>query len=214
MSVVTLFTRKAPTMAGLEFDAVLEDTFESSVVFTQFPIEAGANATDHGIIQPNRWTLTGAISNNPLQLSVTDFAGALSNFAGSGALAGAAGLSAGFLSGSDDTRASDALSLLIEIKNARQPFDIDAGDITLTNMVITNITRTKNPANEGALVFVAELQELPTLDTVLSQGQPKQEELTEGDPAQSQASSLIDKGEQALSGIGDSISSLVDGILS
>lgn len=214
MSVVTLFTRKAPTMAGLEFDAVLEDTFESSVVFTQFPIEAGANATDHGIIQPNRWTLTGAISNNPLQLSVTDFAGALSNFAGSGALAGVAGLSAGFLSGSDDTRASDALSLLIEIKNARQPFDIDAGDIMLTNMVITNITRTKNPANEGALVFVAELQELPTLDTVLSQGQPKQEELTEGDPAQSQASSLLDKGEQALSNIGDSISSLVDGILS
>ena len=213
MSVVTLFTRKAPSIGGIEFEAVLEDTLESSVTFTQFPIEVGANATDHGIIQPNKWTLTGVISNNPLQLSVTDFAGALSNFAGSGALAGVAGLSAGFLSGSDDTRASDALSLLIEIKNARQPFDIDAGDIMLTNMVITNITRTKNPANEGALVFVAELQELPTLDTVLSQGQPSQEELPVDDPAQSQAAALLDKGEQALSDIGDSISSLVDSIL-
>ena len=200
MSVVTLFTAKAPTLGGVEFDAILEDTFEGSVDQTTFPIESGANAADHRIIQPFRWSLVGIVSNNPLRVSATDFVGVLSTF-GDGVLATTAGLSAGFLSGSSDTRAGSALEFLVALMTDRESFSIDAGDIQLSNMGIVDIRRVKTPANEGGLVFEAQLQELPTLDTLLASGNPKQSQLREGDPSQSQTAETINKGEQGLQGV-------------
>ncbi|MCK5126787.1 MAG: hypothetical protein KAR42_11075 [candidate division Zixibacteria bacterium] len=215
MSIVTLFTTKSPTIAGLEFDAVLEDTYESSVEFTQYSIESGANAVDHGIIQPIRWSLTGAISNNELRISSTDLlVGGASNLFG-GVGSAVAGLSAGFLAGSSDTRSSSAFEALRNLQISRQPFTIDAGDVTLTNMVIATLRRTKTAENEGGLIFEAELQELPTLDTVTAQNQqPNQAQLPDDDPAQTQATSLIEKGEQALQVAGDTINSAVAGVIS
>ncbi len=200
MSVVTLFTSKAPTLGGVEFDAVLEDTFEGSVDQTTFPIESGANATDHRIIQPFRWSLVGVVSNNPLRVSATDFIGVLSTF-GDGVLATTAGLSAGFLSGSDDTRAGSALEFLIGLLSSKESFAIDAGDIQLSNMAVVDLRRVKVPANEGGLVFEAQLQELTELDTLLASGNPTQSQLREGDPSQSQAAETINKGEQGLRGV-------------
>ncbi len=215
MALITLFTRNAPTLGGFEFDAVLEDTFEASVQWSQFPIESGANAVDHGIIQPFRYSLTGAVSNNPLRTSFTDFAGALDqvlNLSGIGSTV--TGLAAGFLSGSNETRASETLTFLLGIMVNRTAFDVDAGDIQLQNMVISNLTRVKNPGNEQGLEFVAELQELATLDTVLTVGQPKQSQLRDADPAQTQAAAFINRGEQALRSVGDSINSAVSGVIS
>jgi hypothetical protein len=212
MSIVTLFTRKSPTIGGFEFDAVLEDTFEASVEYTQYTIEAGASVTDHRIIKPFRWALVGAVSNNPLSPALTDFVtGGLSNFGG-GVISTVAGLSAGFLAGSNDTRASDTLLFLLGLMVSGETVDIDAGDIQLSNMVISDLRRIKDAENEGGLIFEAQLQELPTLDTILTIGQPKQDQLREDTPEQSQAAALIDKGEQALKDVGDSINSLVDGV--
>ena len=197
MSIVTLFTSKAPTIGALEFDAVLEDTFEASVEVPTYTIEAGAQVSDHRIIQPLRWSLIGAMSNNPLRLGAGDFVGALSNLADdSGLLAAVTGISAGLLAGSSQTRSSAALEELILLMVSGDPFDVSAGDIDLSNMVITDIRRVKNPTNENGLIFEAQLQELPTLETVtLTLLQPKQNQLRDGDPAKSQASAVIDKGE-------------------
>ena len=215
MSIVTLFTAKSPTIAGLEFDAVLEDTYEATVEFTKYGIESGANAVDHGIIQPATWVLTGAIANNELRASATDFiTGGVSNLFG-GVGSAVAGLSAGFLAGSANTRASSALDALRSLQVERQPFTIDAGDIILTNMVIATLRRTKDADNEDGLIFVAELQELPTLDTVVSQNQqPSQDQLNEGDPSQTQATSLIERGEQALNDVGETINNAVLAVIS
>jgi hypothetical protein len=185
-------------MGGVEFDAVLEDTLQASAQITTYPIEAGANAADHKIIQPFKWSLVGVISNNPLRITATDFTGALSNFIPGGVAATAAGLSAGFAAGSNGTRASDALGLLIDLMASDTPFSIDAVDIKLSNMTIVDIIRTKDPSNEHGLVFEAQLEELPTLDTLLSSSNPKQSQLREGDPAQTQAAEQIDRGEQGL----------------
>lgn len=198
MSVVTLFTKNAPTIAGFEFDAILEDTFEASVEITGYPIESGARAADHKIIQPFRWTLTGAVSNNPLKPSVTDFVGS--------------GLVAGLISGSNDTRASDALTFLIELMTQSEPFDINAGDIQLSNMTIVNISRTKTATNENGLEFVAELQEYATLETLLSDTGVKQSQLADGDPSKSQLSQLLNKGEKALRDVGSSIRDTIGSI--
>lgn len=199
MSVITLFTKTAPTIAGVEFDAVLEDTFEMSSQVTDYPIESGARASDHVILEPFRWSLVGAVSNNPLKPVVTDFLGS--------------GLLAGLLSASNGDRASDALTLLIDLATPPvTPFDIDAGDIQLSNMVITNLTRTKNPENEQGLIFVAQLQEFTSLDTLVSVGSITQDQLLDGDPSKSQATELINRGEQILRDAGQSIRNAIGGI--
>lgn len=212
MSLINIFTRSAPTMAGFEFDAVLEDTFEASVDLTGFTIELGARASDHRIINPFTWSLVGAVSNNPLRTAVTDFISAVLPDT-SGVLSTVAGLSSGFLAGGDETRASATLSFLISLMVTGEPFDIDAGDIQLTNMVIGRIRRTKNPDNEGGLIFEADLQEYPTLETVLRKNQPANGVLREGDPSKSQSSATINNGELTGSEPATSTSSLIDGIL-
>ena len=52
MAIVNILTRKAPTINGYEFDAVLEDTLEISNELTGYPIELGARASDHAITNP------------------------------------------------------------------------------------------------------------------------------------------------------------------
>ena len=196
MSLINIFVAKAPTLAGIEFDAVLEDTFEATADLTSYPIELGARATDHSIINPRTWSLVGAISNTPLGPGVTDFiGGGLSKFVDSGVLSTAAGLSAGFLAGSQETRSSAALELLLVLLTLGEPFDIDAGDIQLKNMVITRIRRTKDASNEGGLIFEADLQEFPTLSTVIANNEASASQLNQNDPSASQCSALNNRGE-------------------
>ena len=218
MSIISIFTQKSPSInAGgdpIVFDAVLEDTIQTQVDYTQFPIEIGADASDHGIIRPIKYTLTGSVSNNPISPSLTDFAGGVvSNFFGSGVASTVAGLSAGFLSGSSETRAGATLELLIGLQYSRVPFDVDAVDYQLTNMVITSITRTRNPENENGLEFVAEMQELPLLATVLLQNQPGQGQLNAGDPSQTMVAADVNKGEVLGSAPSGKITSQVEAIL-
>jgi hypothetical protein len=201
MAIVTLFSTKAPIVGGMTFDAVLEDTLEAEVQITNYPIESGARAADHRIILPYKWSLTGIVSNTePQSLAGQLAGGALSNFVSDSGIASAvAGVSAGLLGGSPDGRAAAALEALIVMMIANQPFTCECGDITLRNMVITKITRTKNPTNENGLEFEAQLQELPLLSSVTSGrlSRPSQEQLPEGDPAKSAAASVVNKGEKS-----------------
>lgn len=212
MSLINIFTRSAPTIAGFEFDAVLEDTFEASVDLTGFTIELGARVSDHRIINPFTWSMVGAVSNNPLRTNVTDFASAVTSGAG-GVLSTVAGLSAGFLAGGAETRASSTLDFLITLMVTGEPFDIDAGDIQLSNMVVGRIRRTKNPETEGGLIFEADLQEFPTLETVLRKNQPLNSQLREGDPSNTQASATVNNGELIGVEPNAATSTSIDGVL-
>lgn len=199
MSLINLFTHKAPSFniggGVISFDAVLEDTLEASVEYTSFPLEIGSNASDHGIIQPIEWTITGLASNNPLGIGPSQITGFLTNFFDIPGLSAIAGLAAGFLSGSNETNAGATLQLLLGLMYAREPFDIDAVDIQLSNMVIANVSRTKTPSNENGLEFTAELMELPLISTVLTTNQPGQSQLRDFDAAKTQATAFVKKGE-------------------
>jgi hypothetical protein len=214
MSIINVFTKQAPTLAGHSFDAVLEDSLDASVEWTTYPVESGVNVNDHRIIQPIKWSLTGAISNNPLQTQITDFlGGALSNLTNNPYVATIAGLSAGFLAGSNETRASSTLNLLINLMVVGDPFDVDAGDIQLKNMVISRIGRVKDPSNENGLIFVADLQELITLDRLATLGQPRQSQLRDGDVAKSGMARIINKGQQLTSEAPKAVSNAANEVL-
>lgn len=207
MSIINIFTQQAPTLAGYSFDAVLEDTIDASVEWTTYPVESGVNVNDHRIIQPIQWSLTGAVSNNPLQPQLTDFlSGAASKLVDNPYVATIAGLSAGFLAGSAGTRASSTLLKLIELMVSGEPFDIDAGDIQLSNMVISRIGRTRDPSNENGLLFTAELQELITIDRLVSLDQPRQTQLRDGDVAKSGMARIVNKGRKVASDAPSSVS--------
>jgi hypothetical protein len=209
VSVITLFTQKAPTfnVGGnvISFDAVMSDAFEAEVAYPTFPLEFGANATDHGIVQPKMWTITAAVSNTPLNLGVTEASAFVANLFDSAALNAIAGLSAGLLAGSKQTRAGATLEALLGLMYQRDPFDADAVDIQLTNMVITKVSRVKTPVNENGIEFVAELMELPLIATAISNNQPTQSQLRDGDPAKTQAAADVSKGE-----IGTKTTSIAD----
>ncbi len=214
MSIINLFTAQAPTIAGYQFDAVLEDTLDISVEWTTYPVESGVNVNDHRIIQPVRWSLTGAVSNNPLKVQLTDFlAGGLSNLTNNPYVAAVAGLAAGFLAGSNETRASTTLEFLINLMRYGEPFDVDAGDIQLKNMVISRIGRTKDMTNETGLIFVCELQELITLDRLQDLLQPRQIQLRDGDPTKSALAGVVKKGQQIAKDTADKVSASVNGVL-
>lgn len=214
MSIVNLFTKQAPTIAGYSFDAVLEDTFEATVEVTTYPIESGVRISDHRILQPFKWSMVGAVSNNPLKVQLTDFlGGALSNLTNNPLVSSIAGLSAGFLAGSDETRASTTLQFLIVLMQSGDPFDIDAGDITLRNMVITRLSRTKDPSNENGLIFIADLQELITLERISFVGPPAPDQLRDGDQSKSAITRAINRGQKMVADAKVAVTKQVDTVL-
>lgn len=214
MSVVSLFVQSAPTMAGYSFDAVLEDTLDISVEWTSYPVESGVNINDHRIIRPTRWTLTGAVSNNPLQVQATDFlGGALSNLSSNPLVATVAGMSAGFLAGSNSTKTSSTLEMLIRLMRIGEPFSVDTVDLQLQNMVISRIGRNKTPENEQGGIFVVELQELITVDRLLSDSEPSISQTRTGDVSQTGIAGVVKRGEQSLKDVGAKINSSVNDVL-
>ena len=72
MSTMSIFAKTLPKIGSLEFDAKLEGATNKSVYLTQFPVEFGANMNDHAILLPDRYLLTGAVSNSPLGLDLND----------------------------------------------------------------------------------------------------------------------------------------------
>lgn len=202
-----LFPNKSPKFNGYEFDATLEDSFEASIELTKYPVESGVKVNDHRIINPMKYYITGAIGSKPLRpliTGVTDFTalrdvaiGAATNVLRKNPyVALAAGLTTGFLSSSQETRASASLKLLLDLMVSGLPFDVDAVDIQLKNMVITKVSRAKTPEDETGLIVVVELQELIMLQRLATLNQPRPDQLPANDPSQTGAAGNVNRGQQ------------------
>ena len=215
MSLINLLVKRGPQLGSLQFDAVLSDDLDASVDIVQYPIETGTPIADHIIYQPIRYTMTGAVSNNPLKVSITDFTGALTNLVDDNPfIAAGAGLFAGWLSGSNETRSSTTLNTLLDFMYSGQVFTVDTGEITLNNMIIRRIGRSKDPENENGLIFVAELQQIVTLDRVANGSQPAQYQLNSNDVSSTSISGLIERGyinvKTAATNVANQVTTLLD----
>lgn len=215
MSLINLLVKRGPQLGSLQFDAVLSDDLDASVDIVQYPIETGTPIADHIIYQPIRYTMTGAVSNNPLKVSITDFTGALTNLVDDNPfIAAGAGLFAGWLSGSNETRSSTTLNTLLDFMYSGQVFTVDTGEITLNNMIIQRIGRSKDPENENGLIFVAELQQVVTLDRVANGSQPAQYQLNSNDVSSTSISGLIERGyinvKTAATNVASQVTTLLD----
>ena len=198
MSQMSIFTKTLPAIGPLEFDAKLEGITSKSIVLTQYPVEFGANVNDHAILMPNRYLLTGAVSNSPLGLGLDDVgmmgAGALSTAVGGVGGSAISAISAYLLSGGDGTRASTAWASLTAIMEARAKFDLDTGKEIMRDMVIIRLDERTRPENEDGLVFIAELQQVRIGRSKVGQGVTSADQLLKNDPVATQGAPMVATG--------------------
>lgn len=205
-----IFPKKSPMLNGFQFDATLEDTIEATVDLARYPIESGAKVHDHRILNPIRYFIVGSVGSqslrpliDPRDINLEDLAGiaigaATNLFRDNPLIAMAGGLGIGFLAGSEQTRPSSALEFLLQLMYQGDPFTVDAVDRQLKNMVITKISRTRDPSNEEGLIAILELQELLTLDRIkeMQSERPTPDQLIDGDPSQLSCSREYHRGQQ------------------
>ena len=202
MSMMSIFSKTLPALGIIEFDAKLEGSTSKAVYLTQFPVEFGANVNDHAIVLPDRYRLTGAISNRPLGLGLSDIgmmgAGAVASAVGGVAGAAISSVSAYLLSGSEETRASTAWRALSALMKTRAPIELITEFETLQDMVIVRLDQRTTPENEDGLVFIAELQQVRVIGTEMQRpgrGVTSAEQLLQNDPVTTQGAPMVHLGE-------------------
>ena len=202
MSLMSIFTKTLPKIGPLEFDAKLEGITSKAITLTQYPVEFGANTNDHAILMPNRYLLTGAVSNSPLGLGLDDIgmmgAGAIATAVGGVGGAAITAVSAYLLSGGDDTRASTAWASLTAIMEARAKFDLDTGKEIMRDMMIIRLDERTRPENEDGLVFIAELQQVRIVRSTVGRGVTSADQLMTNDTVSTQGAPMISAGDAAV----------------
>ncbi|ROM84116.1 hypothetical protein BK655_12240 [Pseudomonas brassicacearum] len=202
MSLMSIFTKTLPKIGPLEFDAKLEGITSKAISLTQYPVEFGANTNDHAILLPNRYLLTGAVSNSPLGLGLDDIgmmgAGALATVAGGVGGAAISAVSAYLLSGGDDTRASTAWASLTALLEARARFDLDTGKEIMRDMLLVRLDERTRPENEDGLVFIAELQQVRIVRSSVGRGVTSADQLMQNDTVSTQGAPMVSTGDAAV----------------
>ncbi|MEX2901310.1 phage baseplate protein [Pseudomonas rhodesiae] len=202
MSLMSIFTKTLPKIGPLEFDAKLEGIASKAISLTQYPVEFGANTNDHAILLPNRYLLTGAVSNSPLGLGLDDIgmmgAGALATVVGGVGGAAISAVSAYLLSGGDDTRASTAWASLTALLESRARFDLDTGKEIMRDMLLVRLDERTRPENEDGLVFIAELQQVRIVRSSVGRGVTSADQLMQNDTVSTQGAPMVSTGDAAV----------------
>lgn len=202
MSLMSIFTKTLPKIGSLEFDAKLEGIASKSITLTQYPVEFGANTNDHAILMPNRYLLTGAVSNSPLGLGLDDIgmmgAGAIASAVGGVGGAAISAVSAYLLSSSDETRASTAWATLTALMESRGRFDLDTGKEIMRDMMIIRLDERTRPENEDGLVFIAELQQVRIVKSKIGRGVTSADQLMKNDTVSTQGAPMVTTGDAAV----------------
>jgi len=202
MSLMSIFTKTLPKIGSLEFDAKLEGIASKAITLTQYPIEFGANTNDHAILMPNRYLLTGAVSNSPLGLGLDDIgmmgAGAIATAVGGVGGAAISAVSAYLLSSSDETRASTAWAALTALMESRGRFDLDTGKEIMRDMMIIRLDERTRPENEDGLVFIAELQQVRIVKSKIGRGVTSADQLMKNDTVSTQGAPMVTTGDAAV----------------
>ena len=106
----------------LEFDATLSETHTGSAQTTDFPVEDGADLTDHIRRTPEELSITGIVSDTPILF--------LASFRATPSIPG----------GDPSNRSQDAYGFLKGIKDAGQLVSIETTLRSYANMAITSMT--------------------------------------------------------------------------
>lgn len=125
MSSATIFTqRTVPKIADLALDLTLDESHEYRAQITSFPVEGGSPLTDHIYNQPERITLTGFVTDAPVQSTESNV-----------------------------SRAAAAFKELMGLRDAREPVKVITGLAVYEDMAIESITFPQSKENGQSLRF-------------------------------------------------------------
>lgn len=146
MAFENLFIRTKKSIAGIQFDAVVNEIHDGEIILTKNPVELGADVTDHAIIQPKTLEMNVVISDNPLGLAA--FGVIIDNISGL----------FGTSTSENQTRSVSAYNALVQLAEKREPIEIQTGLKLYTNMVLTrhNVIRDKDTSRIAAIRLIAQ----------------------------------------------------------
>lgn len=202
MSLMSIFSKSLPAIGVIEFDAKLEGVTSKAIQMTRYPVEFGAPMNEHAIILPDRYLLTGAISNTPLGLGLNDVgmmgAGALATVVGGVGGAAISAVSAYLLSGSDETRAGTAWKALTAMLKNRMPVELITEFDHFEELMVVRLDQRTTPENEDGLIFIIEFEEARRGTVMLGQGVTSADQLLKNDPIATQGAPMIHTGDAAV----------------
>ncbi len=181
MAFENLFIRTEKSLGGIQLDAVLSESHSTPVRLTKNPIELGADITDHAIIEPIQLVIVAEVSDTPLGAAA--FGAIIDLITG---LFGTA-------TSSNITRSNAAYNALIQLKNAREPIQVQTRLRLYENMLITNILITQDKNSSRVANMTINLEEALITESQIVQLTPEQ--LGAGSPTE-QGSSPEQRGRQ------------------
>lgn len=129
------------SIGSLTFDAVFEESHESDLEVTEFPIETGSMISDHAYMKPLRITIQAGVSDTPLRTLPND------------------------IYASDAGRARKAFDLLTQLQLIAEPFTVQTGLKLYKNMVCTSLRSSQDKNSSCAFYFTATLREVVIVST-------------------------------------------------
>jgi len=174
----------------MEIDAAVLEDHAASVRFTEHPVEFGAKISDHGIIQPRTYTLSGRVAT----ISMSD-----ARSAKTGPYSPAFG---DVLRGSLN-RPPLAWEKLQDLMFARNIVTVESNLKVYENLVLESISTEQNWQTSRVLDFEATFRELfvvkaPRINVDPNDTSPEEEEPEPAESVFYDASPEVDAGEQAL----------------
>jgi hypothetical protein len=145
--------------------------FESEV--TDNPVEEGVVISDHIDLKPESLTITGVISDTPLNFT-TSIQGAATTagaFVGKkivGPLGAVAGVGAGAVAGllvSPNNRMKNTFDHFRDLQSKRVPFTVITGLKRYTNMVIVTLTVNRDSKSGRSFNFTATLKQIRIVES-------------------------------------------------
>lgn len=129
----------------VELDVIISEGVSTSSTITQNPVEQGADVSDHIIINPLSFAMSGIVSDTPVK-----FLGGLSS-----------GLS--LLSG--ETPSVKAWDKLLQLQASREPFTLVTNLKEYDNVVIETLSTTQDKDTSKMLNFSATMKEIILVGT-------------------------------------------------
>ena len=156
------------SFAGFFLDATVEEKFISQSIITKNPVEFGASINDHRIRQPEKYILSGRVSDIPMRDFTPD----------------------PWKNGNADTRSKSAWAILNELQLNSEPFIIESGLQRYDDMLIETITAGQTSSNGQSLDFVAECIQVIIVNT-----QETAVNFPEPGETEEQATGEVDRGD-------------------
>lgn len=149
-----------PTLGEIFLDAAVSEQHTSTARVTTAPIESGAVVADHIILEPDRLTIEGLLTDSPLHHQAARDGGGTPDPNGGDQSSG--------------SRAIDAYEKLLQLLRDREPITVLTGLRSYRDMVLTSVSAPREADSGDALRVSLELVRVELVESRTIAGQKKQ----------------------------------------